>query len=163
MPLGRPDRQRPPASHLAGDSGYGVVVDGALGWQDGLISYAGPASGLPGAPQALATEVIDAAGRWITPGLVDCHTHLVFGGDRAGEFEQRLQGASYEAIARAGGGIVSTVRATRAADEDTLLAQSSPPRAHCSPTARPRWRSSPAMAGFRGRATHAARGAAHRP
>jgi imidazolonepropionase len=111
---------------LAGDIGYGAVEDGALGWQDGLVTYAGPASGLPDAPEALAAEVIDARGRWITPGLVDCHTHLVFGGDRAGEFEQRLQGASYEAIARAGGGIVSTVRATRAADEDALFAQSLP-------------------------------------
>ncbi|MBO9715518.1 MAG: imidazolonepropionase [Pseudoxanthomonas sp.] len=111
---------------LAGDTGYGAIEDGALGWQDGLLTCAGPASGLPAAPEALAAEVIDARGRWITPGLVDCHTHLVFGGDRAGEFEQRLQGASYEAIARAGGGIVSTVRATRVADEDALFAQSLP-------------------------------------
>mgnify|MGYP003296248790 CR=1 FL=1 len=78
-----------------------------------LFSAAGPA------------EVIDTDG-WITPGLVDCHTHLVFAGNRAGEFEQRLQGASYEAIARAGGGILSTVRAVRAASEDELLAQSLP-------------------------------------
>ena len=111
---------------LAGDSGYGVIEDGALAWRDGLIGYAGSVSALRDAPETLATEVIDAGGRWITPGLVDCHTHLVFGGDRAAEFEQRLQGASYEAIARAGGGIVSTVRATREADEDALLAQSLP-------------------------------------
>ncbi|KAF1703921.1 imidazolonepropionase [Pseudoxanthomonas kaohsiungensis] len=109
---------------LAGDAGYGLVEDGALGWKDGRITYAGPRSRLPGA--ARAAEVVDADGRLLTPGLVDCHTHLVFGGDRAGEFEQRLQGASYEQIARAGGGIVSTVRATRAADEETLLAQSLP-------------------------------------
>ena len=111
-------------STLAGDAGYGLVEDGALGWKDGRITYAGPRSRLPEA--ARAAEVVDADGRLLTPGLVDCHTHLVFGGDRAGEFEQRLQGASYEQIARAGGGIVSTVRATRAADEETLLAQSLP-------------------------------------
>ena len=109
---------------LAGDAGYGLVEDGALGWKDGRITYAGPRSRLPEA--ARAAEGVDADGRLLTPGLVDCHTHLVFGGDRAGEFEQRLQGASYEQIARAGGGIVSTVRATRAADEETLLAQSLP-------------------------------------
>ncbi len=111
---------------LQGDAGYGAVEDGALGWKDGRIAYAGPRAGLPGAPEALAADVVDGGGRWITPGLVDCHTHLVFGGDRAGEFEQRLQGASYEDIARAGGGIVSTVRATRAADAGALLAQSLP-------------------------------------
>jgi imidazolonepropionase len=111
---------------LQGEAGYGAVEDGALGWKDGRIAYAGPRAGLPGAPEALAAGVVDAGGRWITPGLVDCHTHLVFGGDRAGEFEQRLQGASYEDIARAGGGIVSSVRATRAADADALLAQSLP-------------------------------------
>ena len=116
-------------THLAtlqGEAGYGIVEDGALGWKDGRLVFAGPRADLPAAPEALAAEVLDAGGRWITPGLVDCHTHLVFGGDRAGEFEQRLRGASYEDIARAGGGIVSTVRATRAADEDALLAQSLP-------------------------------------
>ena len=111
---------------LQGEAGYGIVEDGALGWKDGRLVFAGPRADLPAAPEALAAEVLDAGGRWITPGLVDCHTHLVFGGDRAGEFEQRLRGASYEDIARAGGGIVSTVRATRAADEDALLAQSLP-------------------------------------
>ncbi|KAF1691129.1 imidazolonepropionase [Pseudoxanthomonas koreensis] len=111
---------------LQGEAGYGAVEDGALGWKDGRIAYAGPRASLPGAAETLAAEVVDARGRWITPGLVDCHTHLVFGGDRAGEFEQRLRGASYEEIARAGGGIVSTVRATRAADADALFAQSLP-------------------------------------
>ncbi|WP_290592219.1 imidazolonepropionase [Arenimonas sp. SCN 70-307] len=105
---------------------YGVVEDGALAWKDGLIAYAGPAAGLPGEPAALAARVESAAGRWITPGLVDCHTHLVFGGDRAREFERRLQGATYEQIAREGGGIASSVRATRALDEDALLAASLP-------------------------------------
>ncbi|MBA3929600.1 MAG: imidazolonepropionase [Xanthomonas sp.] len=111
---------------LAGDEGYGVVEDGALGWHDGMLVFAGPRATLPAAPAALADEVIDAQGDWVTPGLVDCHTHVVFGGDRAGEFEQRLQGASYEEIARAGGGIVSTVRATRTASEGDLFAQSLP-------------------------------------
>ncbi len=109
---------------LAGDTGYGIVEDGALAWCDGVLRFAGAASALPADAARRASEVIDAGGDWITPGLVDCHTHVVFAGDRAGEFEQRLQGASYEEIARAGGGIVSTVRATRAASEDKLLAQS---------------------------------------
>ena len=115
----------PALATLAGDSGYGAIADGALAWRDGRIVFADARSALPGAPAALAREVIEAGG-WITPGLVDCHTHLVFAGDRAGEFEQRLQGVSYEDIARAGGGILSTVRAVRAASEDALLAQSLP-------------------------------------
>ena len=105
--------------------GYGAVTDGALGWRDGVITYAGPRDGLPGEPDVLAPTVVEASG-WITPGLVDCHTHLVFAGDRAREFEMRLEGASYEDIARAGGGIVSTVRAVREADADELLRQSLP-------------------------------------
>lgn len=104
-------------------AGYGEIADGALGWRDGVLAYVGPRSQLSGEPRALAREVIEASG-WITPGLVDCHTHLVFAGDRAREFELRLQGASYEEIARAGGGILSTVRATREADETELLRQS---------------------------------------
>jgi imidazolonepropionase len=110
---------------LDADAGYGAIEDGALGWRDGVLTFVGPRAALPGQPQALAREVIDTDG-WITPGLVDCHTHLVFAGDRAGEFEQRLQGASYEQIARSGGGILSTVHAVRAASEDELLAQSLP-------------------------------------
>ncbi|MFC5576631.1 imidazolonepropionase [Lysobacter niabensis] len=105
--------------------GYGEIVDGALAWRDGVLAFVGPRAQLPGDPHALARQVIEASG-WITPGLVDCHTHLVFAGDRAREFELRLQGASYEDIARAGGGIVSTVRATREADEVELLCQSLP-------------------------------------
>jgi imidazolonepropionase len=106
--------------------GYGAIDNGVLAWKDGLITYAGPRGDLPGEPLQLATRVDSAQGRWITPGLVDCHTHLVFGGDRAVEFERRLQGATYEQIAREGGGIVSTVRATRALDEEALLAASLP-------------------------------------
>ena len=103
---------------------YGAIEDAALAWKDGSIVFAGPRLELPGHPDSLATEVSSAGGAWVTPGLVDCHTHLVFGGNRAGEFELRLNGASYEEIARSGGGIVSTVTATRAASEDELLAQS---------------------------------------
>ena len=116
-------------AHLAtldGDAGYAAVEDGALGWRDGRIVFAGPRSALPDLPERISDSVVGGEGGWVTPGLVDCHTHLVFAGDRAAEFEQRLQGASYEEIARNGGGIASTVRATRAADEDALLAQSLP-------------------------------------
>lgn len=104
-----------------GDTGmpYGIVDDGAVAVTDGQIRWLGPASDLP-AGTAAATRSLEQ--RWVTPALIDCHTHLVFGGDRAAEFEQRLGGASYEAIARAGGGILSTVRATRAASEEALLA-----------------------------------------
>jgi imidazolonepropionase len=105
---------------------YGAIADGAIGWRDGVITFAGPRSALHGEPHALAHRVESLPGTWVTPGLIDCHTHLVFGGDRAQEFEQRLEGATYEEIARAGGGIVSSVRATRAASEDELLRQSLP-------------------------------------
>ncbi len=115
----------PTLATLADEAGYGLIEDGALGWRDGRIVHVGTRAALPAAPAALAGTVIEAHGL-VTPGLIDCHTHLVFGGDRAGEFEQRLQGASYEEIARAGGGIVSSVRATRAADEDALLASALP-------------------------------------
>ncbi|OYW68459.1 MAG: imidazolonepropionase [Bosea sp. 12-68-7] len=98
---------------------YGAVEDGVVAARDGRILYAGPRSQ---APAFMAAETIDCGGRWITPGLIDCHTHLVYGGDRAHEFELRLQGASYEEIARAGGGILSTVTATRAASEEALFA-----------------------------------------
>jgi len=108
---------------LAGDSGYGLIEDGALGWRDGRIVHVGPRDALPDGAEAQAAQVIETRGL-VTPGLIDCHTHAVFAGNRAGEFEMRLQGASYEEIARAGGGIVSSVRAVREADEDTLLAQS---------------------------------------
>ena len=98
---------------------YGAIEDGALLVRDGRIVWAGARGDLP-AHEAATIDRLD--GRWVTPGLVDCHTHLVFGGDRSGEFEQRLGGATYEEIARAGGGIVSSVAATRAASEDALYA-----------------------------------------
>ncbi|MCF7221250.1 imidazolonepropionase [Marilutibacter chinensis] len=110
---------------LDGADGYGEIRDAALGWRDGRLAYVGPRDALPGREDTLADEVIEAHG-WITPGLVDCHTHVVFAGDRAREFEMRLRGESYEAIARAGGGILSTVHAVREASEDALLAQSLP-------------------------------------
>lgn len=100
---------------------YGSIEDAALAVQDGRIAWVGPMKGLKDTPTALASVVRDAGGRWITPGLVDCHTHLVYGGNRAREFEMRLNGASYEEVAQAGGGIVSTVRNTRAADEQSLF------------------------------------------
>ncbi|MBP8098424.1 MAG: imidazolonepropionase [Arenimonas sp.] len=110
---------------LDAEQGYGLIEDGALGWKDGVLAYVGTRSGLPGIIDELADEVIETDAL-VTPGLVDCHTHAVFAGDRAGEFELRLQGASYEQIARAGGGILSTVRAVREADEEALLQESEP-------------------------------------
>lgn len=103
--------------------GLGTVVDGIIAASDGRILYAGPATG---APVFEAGERIDCNGRWISPGLIDCHTHLVYAGNRAGEFEQRLQGVSYAQIAKAGGGIVATVSATRQADEAALIKASLP-------------------------------------
>ena len=105
---------------------YGALEDGALATRGGRIAWVGAIGDLPGKPEALAETVHDCGGRWITPGLIDCHTHLIYGGNRAGEFEQRLEGASYEEIARAGGGIASTVAATRAASEDALYEAAQP-------------------------------------
>jgi imidazolonepropionase len=99
------------------------IDDGVVACRDGQIIYAGAAASAP----ALDAEVITQCdGRWITPGLIDCHTHLIHAGNRAGEFAKRLAGASYEEIARAGGGIVSTMNATRAANEDALIASALP-------------------------------------
>jgi imidazolonepropionase len=103
--------------------GLGIIEDGVVASLDGRIAYAGPAADAPAFETA---ETIDLEGRWITPGLIDPHTHLVFAGDRAHEFELRLAGASYEEIARSGGGIVSTMRATRAASEEELVAAALP-------------------------------------
>jgi imidazolonepropionase len=106
-------------------AGLGIVDRGAVAVNDGRIVYAGPAADLPSAATTGA-EIHDCEGRWITPGLIDCHTHLVYAGDRAKDFELRLQGVSYEQIARAGGGILSSVRATRAASDDQLIHQALP-------------------------------------
>lgn len=105
---------------LAGERGWGLIDDGALLVEGGLLRWVGPASELPA--EARGAEVTELHGALVTPGFVDCHTHLVYGGNRAHEFEQRLHGASYAEIAQAGGGIRSTVAATRAASEDALLA-----------------------------------------
>ena len=102
---------------------FGAIENGAIGIQDGRIVRVGRRTELAGF-QARSVEALHGA--WVTPGLVDCHTHLVFGGNRAGEFEQRLEGATYEEIARAGGGIASTVKATRAATLDELVGASRP-------------------------------------
>lgn len=102
---------------------YGVIEDGAVAIANGKITWIGPQADLPD-NSASTTRSLD--GRWITPALIDCHTHLVFGGDRAAEFEERLRGVSYEDIARAGGGIMSTVRATREASADELYAAALP-------------------------------------
>jgi imidazolonepropionase len=106
---------------MADGAGYGELRDGALGVKDGAIAWIGAAAGAPA-----ARRVVDGDGGWLTPGLIDCHTHIVHAGKRSDEFEARLNGASYEDIARAGGGIMSTVRATRAASEAELLRQSLP-------------------------------------
>ena len=111
---------------MSGGTPYGAIEDGALAVAEGRIAWVGPRAELPGAPESLARKVHDLEGRWLTPGLIDCHTHLVYGGDRAAEFELRLEGASYAEIAEAGGGIVSTVAATRAASEDELLRAARP-------------------------------------
>jgi imidazolonepropionase len=104
-------------------SGIGEVEDGLVGCLNGEIVYAGSARE---APALHADDSIDCEGRWITPGLIDCHTHLVYGGDRAHEFEQRLAGVTYEEIAKAGGGILSTMNATRAAPEAQLVTAALP-------------------------------------
>jgi len=104
---------------LAGDSpDYGEISDGAIAIADGSIAWLGPKGEQPaGKPR----KTRSLGGQWVTPALIDCHTHLVFAGERSQEFEQRLEGASYEEIAKAGGGILSTVRATRAASAEELF------------------------------------------
>ena len=103
---------------------YGAVRDGAVGVKGGVITWVGRASDVP--RDVMARQTRTCGGRWLTPGLVDCHTHLVYAGNRAGEFERRLRGATYADISREGGGINATVRATRAASTDELAAQSRP-------------------------------------
>lgn len=128
MTMPRPDRlwrNARLATMAPGLPGLGIVEAGAVASSGGRIVYAGPEADMPAGLRD-AAETVDCAGRWITPGLIDCHTHLVHAGDRAHEFELRLQGASYEEIARAGGGIVSSVKATRAASEADLVAATLP-------------------------------------
>ncbi|MBT2118177.1 imidazolonepropionase [Dyella sp. LX-66] len=105
---------------------YGLIEDGAIAVAGGRIAWIGPRARLPADAPKRAAHVEELDGALVTPGLIDCHTHLVFGGDRAHEFDLRLNGASYEEIARAGGGIASTVKATREAGEDGLFAQALP-------------------------------------
>lgn len=107
------------ATMCKGTASYGAIENAAVAIANGKIAWVGPAQDAP-ADDAAETRSLD--GRWLTPALIDCHTHLVFGGDRAAEFEQRQQGVSYEEIARAGGGILATVRATREESDQTLLA-----------------------------------------
>lgn len=113
------------ATMTNGSDGYGAIEQGALAVSEGKIVWLGKAQDLPEFDEHLV-NVIDGEGQWMTPGLIDCHTHLVYGGNRANEFEMRLQGKSYQEIANAGGGIVSTVKATRAASEEQLLASALP-------------------------------------
>ena len=101
---------------------YGTIEDGAIAVADGSIAWVGRSADIP---DVSASETRTLSGQWITPALIDCHTHLVFGGDRSAEFEQRLQGVSYEEIARAGGGILSTVTATRNSSPDELFESAS--------------------------------------
>ncbi|MBN9551902.1 MAG: imidazolonepropionase [Alphaproteobacteria bacterium] len=113
------------ATMAEGAAGLGVVEKGAVAMRDGLIVYAGPEADMPEAA-GQGADTVDCESRWITPGLIDCHTHLVYAGDRANEFEMRLAGATYEEVARAGGGIVSSVKSLRAASEGELVAQTLP-------------------------------------
>lgn len=106
-------------------TGIGHIANGALAVKDGRIAWIGPLAQLDELPWSAAV-VTDASGLWILPGLIDCHTHLVYAGDRSNEFAARLRGANYEDVARAGGGILSTVRATRAASEEELLRHALP-------------------------------------
>lgn len=106
------------ATMAASGAAAAPIEKGVIAARDGRIAYAGPAAG---APRFAADATVDCGGRLVTPGLIDCHTHLIHAGDRSGEFEARLNGASYEEIARAGGGIVATMRATRAASEESLV------------------------------------------
>ncbi|GBR68968.1 imidazolonepropionase [Gluconobacter kanchanaburiensis] len=101
--------------------GYGCIRDAALGIKNGRISWIGTATDLPDTPQKLAQDVRSGQGFWMTPGLVDAHTHVIYAGDRSSEFAERLNGATYAEIAQRGGGILSTVNATRRATEEELL------------------------------------------
>lgn len=111
---------------VSGDDAYGIIENAAMVVNQGQIDWLGPAAQLPAKAEGLATQVQRLDGAWITPGLIDCHTHLVYAGNRVSEYEMRLNGASYEEVARAGGGIVSTVKSVREASEQDLFEQSRP-------------------------------------
>ena len=108
------------AATMDSTNDYGIIMDAAMAVKNGHIAWIGPANELPSYTSAM-TNLVNLGGGWVTPGLVDCHTHIVFGGDRSAEYEMRLQGASYQDIAKAGGGIVSTVSDTRKASSEELL------------------------------------------
>jgi imidazolonepropionase len=110
------------ATLVPGGTPYGAIADGALAIAGERIAWVGARRDLPATPDLVAPVVRSGGGRWLTPGLIDCHTHLVFGGERVREFELRLKGASYAEIAKSGGGIAATVAATRAAEESELVA-----------------------------------------
>lgn len=109
------------ATMAASTVSYGAIYNAAIAVQDGKIAWLGKQSDLTEVPEKCAKEIIDAQGNWVTPGLIDCHTHLVFGGQRADEFARKLQGESYESILACGGGILSSVKATREASFEELL------------------------------------------
>ena len=110
------------ATMASGVAPYGAIRDGAVAVQDGRIAWVGPQADLPDAPERFAGRVHTLNGGWLTPGLIDCHTHIVFAGNRIAEFEARCNGASYAEIASLGGGILTTVAATRTASPEALLA-----------------------------------------
>ncbi|GER05394.1 hypothetical protein JCM17846_30760 [Iodidimonas nitroreducens] len=115
-----PARIRETGAEEADD--FAIIPDAAIAIEGSRIRWLGPRKNLPQSPEKLARQIIACDGRWITPALIDCHTHLIFGGNRVAEFNLRLKGIPYAEIAKQGGGIAATVRATRSATEETLLA-----------------------------------------
>jgi imidazolonepropionase len=114
------------ATMVPGSDAFGTIDDGAIASRDGRIAWIGPGAALPAAPETLADMVIDVGRRWITPGLIDPHTHLIFGGNRLGDFERRIAGEGYAAAAQGGSGIAYTVAQTRAASDEELFAAARP-------------------------------------
>lgn len=108
---------------MTAGSGYGIINNGAIGIKDSRIAWIGAEQDLPGAADQISDYVYDGEGKWATPGLIDCHTHLAYAGNRSAEFEQRLQGVSYADIARAGGGIASSMKSVRETSEDVIFDQ----------------------------------------
>lgn len=108
---------------MTAGGGYGIINNGAIGIKDARIAWIGAEKDLPGVADQISDYVYDGEGKWATPGLVDCHTHLAYAGNRSAEFEQRLQGVSYADIARAGGGIASSMKSVRETSEDVIFDQ----------------------------------------